>query len=236
MLRLESRPANLEKRGEITIRDLVRNALRMRPDRIIIGEVRDAATLDMLQAMNTGHDGSITTIHSNSPRDTLSRMETMVMMANVELTQRAIREQMASAIDLIVHQSRLKDGSRRITHITEVQGMEGEVVVLQDLFMFDFHAGTDEFGRPRGMLRPTGLRPMFLNRLADRGVQVPPGVFQPQGVRRISAVSWSLAGGLGAIFAALFILAVTVFGSLARSGQAAGSRRADRSLWPTARD
>jgi pilus assembly protein CpaF len=181
VLRLESRPANLEKRGEITIRDLVRNSLRMRPDRIIIGEVRDAATLDMLQAMNTGHDGSITTIHSNSPRDTLSRLETMVMMANVELSQRAIREQMASAIDLIVHHARLKDGSRRITHITEVQGMEGEVVVLQDLFLFDFHAGTDERGSTRGGLRPTGLRPMFLNRLADRGVQVPLGIFQPQG-------------------------------------------------------
>ena len=183
MLRLESRPANLERRGEVTIRDLVRNALRMRPDRIIVGEVRDAATLDMLQAMNTGHEGSITTIHSNSPRDTLSRLETMVMMAGVELTQRAIREQMASAIDLIVHQSRLKDGSRRITQITEVQGMEGEVVVLQDVFRFDFHAGTDEFGHLRGQLRPTGLRPTFLNRLADRGVEIPLGVFQPQGYR-----------------------------------------------------
>jgi pilus assembly protein CpaF len=180
VLRLESRPANLEKRGEITIRDLVRNALRMRPDRIIVGEVRDAATLDMLQAMNTGHEGSITTIHSNSPRDTLSRLETMVMMAGVELTQRAIREQMASAIDLIVHQSRLKDGSRRITQITEVQGMEGDVVVLQDIFRFDFHAGIDEFGHLRGLLRPTGLRPMLLNRLADRGVQVSPALFQPQ--------------------------------------------------------
>jgi pilus assembly protein CpaF len=180
VLRLESRPANLERRGEITIRDLVRNALRMRPDRIIVGEVRDAATLDMLQAMNTGHEGSITTIHSNSPRDTLSRLETMVMMAGVDLTQRAIREQMASAIDVIVHQSRLKDGSRRITQITEVQGVEGEVVVLQDVFRFDFHAGTDEFGQPRGQLRPTGLRPMLLNRLADRGVDVPPGVFLEQ--------------------------------------------------------
>jgi len=180
VLRLESRPANLEKRGEITIRDLVRNALRMRPDRIIIGEVRDAATLDMLQAMNTGHEGSLTTIHANSPRDTLSRLETMVMMAEVELTQRAIREQMASAIDLIVHQARLKDGSRRITQITEVQGMEGEVVVLQDVFRFDFRAGADQFGQPRGLLRPTGLRPRFLDRLAERGVQVSPGVFQPQ--------------------------------------------------------
>jgi pilus assembly protein CpaF len=181
VLRLESRPANLERRGEVTIRDLVRNALRMRPDRIIVGEVRDAATLDMLQAMNTGHEGSITTIHSNSPRDTLSRLETMVMMAGVELTQRAIREQMASAIDLIVHQSRLKDGSRRITQITEVQGMEGEVVVLQDIFRFDSHAGTDEFGQLRGQLRPTGLRPMLVNRLADRGVQVSPALFQPRG-------------------------------------------------------
>jgi pilus assembly protein CpaF len=177
VLRLESRPPNLEGRGEITIRDLVRNALRMRPDRIIIGEVRDAATLDMLQAMNTGHDGSITTIHSNSPRDTLSRMETMVMMANVELSQRAIRDQIASAVDLIVHQTRLKDGSRKVTHITEVQGTESEVVVLQDIFVFDFHAGTDEHGRHRGRLRSTGLRPMFLNRLADRGIQVPQGIF-----------------------------------------------------------
>ena len=181
VLRLESRPANLEKRGEITIRDLVRNAMRMRPDRIIVGEVRDGATLDMLQAMNTGHDGSITTVHSNSPRDSLSRMETMVMMANVDLTQRAIREQMSSAIDLILHQSRLKDGSRRLTHITEVQGMEGDVVLLQDVFLFDFHAGADEYGRPRGSLRPTGLRPTFLKHLADRGIQVPAGIFHPQG-------------------------------------------------------
>jgi pilus assembly protein CpaF len=177
VLRMESRPPNLEKRGEIAIRDLVRNALRMRPDRIIIGEVRDAAALDMLQAMNTGHDGSITTVHSNSPRDSLARLETMVMMADVELPQRAIREQMASAIDLIVHQTRLKDGTRRITHITEVQGMEGEVIMLQDLFLFDFHAGTDEQGRHQGSLRSTGLRPRFADRLADRGITVPPGIF-----------------------------------------------------------
>ena len=183
VLRLESRPSNLEKRGEITIRDLVRNALRMRPDRIIVGEVRDGATLDMLQAMNTGHEGSLTTVHSNSPRDTLSRLETMVMMADVELTQRAIREQMASAIDLIVHQSRLKDGTRRITQITEVQGMETEVVVLQDVFRFDYQAGTDDFGQPRGLLRPTGLRPKFVERLSDRGIDVPMGIFQQQGYR-----------------------------------------------------
>jgi pilus assembly protein CpaF len=180
VLRLEARPANLERRGEITIRDLVRNALRMRPDRIIVGEVRDAATLDMLQAMNTGHDGSITTIHANSPRDTISRLETMVMMDGVDLTQRAIREQMASAIDLVVHQSRLKDGSRRITQITEVQGIEGEVVTLQDVFKFDYHAGTDQFGHPLGVLRPSGLRPMLLERLSDRGIQVSPAIFQQQ--------------------------------------------------------
>jgi pilus assembly protein CpaF len=179
VLRLESRPANLEKRGEITVRDLVRNAMRMRPDRIIVGEVRDQATLDMLQAMNTGHDGSITTIHSNSPRDTLSRMETMVMMANVELSQRAIREQMTSAIDLIVHQARLKDGTRRITQISEVQGTEGDIIMLQDLFVFDYHAGLDAHGRHRGRLHGTGLRPHFLNRLADRGIQVSMGIFAP---------------------------------------------------------
>ena len=179
VLRLESRPPNLEQRGQITVRELVRNALRMRPDRIIVGEVRDEATLDMLQAMNTGHDGSITTIHSNSPRDTLSRMETMVMMASVELTQRAIRDQMASAIDLIVHQARLKDGSRRITHLSEVQGTEGDVIMLQDLFVFDFHAGLDAHGRHRGRLHGTGLRPRFLGRLADRGVEVPQGIFAP---------------------------------------------------------
>ena len=179
VLRLESRPSNLEKRGEITVRDLVRNAMRMRPDRIIVGEVRDEATLDMLQAMNTGHDGSITTIHSNSPRDSLSRMETMVMMASVELTQRSIRDQMASAVDLIVHQARLKDGSRRITHISEVQGTEGDIIMLQDLFVFDFHAGLDAHGRHRGRLHGTGLRPRFLGRLADRGIQVPPGIFAP---------------------------------------------------------
>jgi pilus assembly protein CpaF len=179
VLRLESRPANLERRGEISIRDLVRNAMRMRPDRIIVGEVRDSATLDMLQAMNTGHDGSITTIHSNSPRDTLSRLETMVMMAETELSQRAIRDQMASAIDLIVHQARLKDGSRKITHISEVQGSEGDVVMLQDLFLYDFHAGLDAHGRHLGRLQGTGLRPMFLDRLIDRGVQVPAGIFAP---------------------------------------------------------
>ncbi len=177
VLRLESRPPSLEGRGQISIRDLMRNALRMRPDRIIVGEVRDGATLDMLQAMNTGHDGSITTVHSNSPRDSLSRLETMVLMAGIDLPQRAIREQMASAIDLIIHQARLKDGTRRITHITEVDGMEGDIITLQDVFQFDFHAGVDEHGVYRGVLRGTGLRPRFLGALADRGITLSPGIF-----------------------------------------------------------
>jgi pilus assembly protein CpaF len=180
VLRLESRPQNLEGRGEIAVRDLVRNALRMRPDRIIVGEVRDGAALDMLQAMNTGHEGSITTVHANSPRDALSRLETMVLMSGIELPERAIREQMASAIDLIVHQSRLKDGSRRITHITEVEGMEGDIITLQDVFTFDFRAGVDADGSYRGTLRGTGLRPRFIERLADRGISVPPDIFRLQ--------------------------------------------------------
>jgi pilus assembly protein CpaF len=177
VLRLEARPPNVEGRGQVTVRDLVRNALRMRPDRIIVGEVRDGAALDVLQAMNTGHDGSVTTVHSNSPRDSLSRLETMVLMEGMDLPTRAIREQMASAIELIVHQSRLKDGTRRITHITEVAGMEGEIITLQDLFTFDFHAGVGDDGRFRGTLRSTGLRPRFLERLADHGIPVPPGLF-----------------------------------------------------------
>ena len=169
VLRLESRPPNIEGAGEIKIRDLVRNALRMRPDRIVVGEIRDAAALDMLQAMNTGHDGSICTVHANSPRDVLSRVETMVLMAGVDLPIRAIREQAASAVDLIVHQSRFKDGSRRITHVTEVVGMEGDVITLQDLFLFDHQMGFDDYGRSRGVLRPTGLRPQFLDKLASAG-------------------------------------------------------------------
>jgi pilus assembly protein CpaF len=149
----------------------------MRPDRIVVGEVRDGAALDMLQAMNTGHDGSITTVHSNSPRDTLSRLETMVLMAGIELPVRAIREQVASALDLIVHQERLRDGTRRLVKVTEVVGMEGDVVTLQDLFEFDFKAGQDEHGRFRGSMRSTGLRPKFLDRLTDAGVTVPSGIF-----------------------------------------------------------
>jgi len=181
VVRMESRPANLEGRGQVAIRDLVRNSLRMRPDRIVVGEVRDAAALDMLQAMNTGHDGSITTVHSNSPRDSLARLETMVLMAEMDLPQRAIREQMASAIQLIVHQTRLKDGTRRITHVTEVEGMEGDVITLQDIFLFDFHAGVDENGRYLGTLRSTGLRPRFVQTLADRGVRLPAALFGDYG-------------------------------------------------------
>jgi pilus assembly protein CpaF len=177
VVRLESRPANAEGRGAITARELVRNALRMRPDRIVVGEVRDGAALDMLQAMNTGHDGSLTTLHANTPRDALARLETLVLMAGMDLPVRAIREQVASAVDLIIQVSRLKDGSRRITHITEVVGMEAEIVTLQDIFVFDFRAGTDPDGRFRGTLQPTGLRPRFLEELAAHGVPVPVEVF-----------------------------------------------------------
>jgi pilus assembly protein CpaF len=177
VVRLESRPPNIEGRGAVTIRDLVRNALRMRPDRIVVGECRGAEALDMLQAMNTGHDGSISTIHSNSPRDSLSRLETITMMAGMELSPKSIREQVASAIQLIVHQQRLKDGTRRLTHVTEVAGMEGEVITLQDLFIFDFSAGVDDEGRFRGRLKSTGLRPKFLDRLAERGVLIDPEIF-----------------------------------------------------------
>ena len=184
VVRLESRPSNIEGRGEIADRDLVRNALRMRPDRIVVGEVRDGAALDMLQAMNTGHDGSITTVHANSPRDSLARLETMVLMAGIDLPVRAIREQVASAVDLIVHQARLKDGSRRITHVTEVVGMESDVVTLQDLFVFDFHAGVDEAGRFRGQLRAAGLRPTFVTKLADAGVPLRPEIFGFEAVER----------------------------------------------------
>ena len=177
VIRLESRPPNIEGKGQITIRDLVRNSLRMRPDRIVVGEVRGAEALDMLQAMNTGHDGSVSTIHCNSPRDALSRLETITMMAGMELSNRAIREQIASAIQLIVYQQRLKDGTRRFTHVTEVAGMEGEVITLQDIFLFDFSAGIDEEGRFRGRLKSTGLRPKFLDKLAERGVYVEPELF-----------------------------------------------------------
>ena len=177
VLRLESRPPNIEGKGEVRIRDLVRNSLRMRPDRIVVGEIRDAAALDMLQAMNTGHDGSICTVHANTPRDVLSRVETMVLMAGIDLPVRAIREQVSNAIELIVHQTRFKDGTRHLTHVTEVVGMEGDVITLQDLFLFDHSAGFDDVGHSLGSLKSTGLRPKFLDKLAASGVTVDPTVF-----------------------------------------------------------
>lgn len=174
---LESRPANLEGRGAITIRDLVRNALRMRPDRIIVGEVRSGEALDMLQAMNTGHDGSLTTGHANSPRDILSRLETMVLMAGMELPVRAIREQIASALDLIIQQSRIQDGSRKITYITEVQKMEGDTIVLQDLFTY-VQTGINESGKSVGYYEASGLQPMFLQKFKMNGVELPKSFLQ----------------------------------------------------------
>ena len=180
VLTLESRPTNIEGKGEVTIRELVRNTLRMRPDRIVVGEVRGGEALDMLQAMNTGHDGSLTTIHSNSPRDTLSRLETMVLMAGFDLPVRAIREQVASAVDLIIHITRLKDGTRRVTHVTEVEGMEGEIITLQDLFLFDYGMGVDEDGKYEGRLKATGIRPSFSQDLEDRGIRLPADLFDPE--------------------------------------------------------
>ncbi len=175
VLPLESRPANIEGRGEITIRQLVINALRMRPDRIIVGEIRDEAALDMLQAMNTGHDGSMTTCHSNSPRDTLSRIETMTMMAGMELPVRAIREQVSSAIDLVIHQERMRDGTRKIVNITEVTGMEGDVITMTDIFLFE-QVGYEN-GRVVGRLRPTGLRPKFMEKIEGSGIHLPSSIF-----------------------------------------------------------
>ena len=175
VLRLESRPANIEGKGAIPIRELVRNALRMRPDRIVVGECRSSEALDMLQAMNTGHDGSMSTGHANSPRDMLARLETMVLMAGMDLPLRAIREQIASAVDLIVHQNRLKDGSRKIVNITEVQGMEGDVIVMQDIFVFE-QTGVVE-GKIEGKLRPTGIRPKFAEKFEAAGIHLPPNVF-----------------------------------------------------------
>jgi pilus assembly protein CpaF len=173
---LESRPPNIEGKGAITIRDLVRNSLRMRPERIVIGEVRGGEALDMLQAMNTGHDGSLATGHSNSPRDMIARLETMVMMAGLDLPVKAIREQIAGAVDVIIQQSRLKDGTRKITNITEVQGMEGDVIVLQDIFSFR-QIGVDEHGKIAGKLVPTGVRPKFYDRLETSGIHIPASVF-----------------------------------------------------------
>jgi pilus assembly protein CpaF len=172
VVRLESRPANIEGKGEVTIRDLVRNALRMRPDRIIVGEVRSGEALDMLQAMNTGHEGSLSTVHANTPRDAMSRLETMVQMAGMDLPIRAVRDQIAAALDIVVHLNRLRDGSRRVTRITEVQDLQGDVVTLQDIFTFDYDAGVDEHGRHLGRLRPSGIRPVFAERLAHAGIEL----------------------------------------------------------------
>ncbi|MBM2620253.1 CpaF family protein [Actinoplanes sp. LDG1-06] len=177
VVRLESRPANAEGRGIVSSRDLVRNSLRMRPDRIVVGEVRDSAALDMLQAMNTGHDGSLTTLHANTPRDALSRLETMVLMAGMDLPSRAIRDQIASAVDLIIQITRFKDGSRKVTHITEVVGMEGDTVTLQDLFLYDMGADTPAH---LAQLKPTGIRPRFADGLAMYGVTMPAGMFGPK--------------------------------------------------------
>jgi len=172
---LESRPPNIEGRGEITIRDLVVNSLRMRPERIIVGEIRDEAALDMLQAMNTGHDGSMTTLHSNGPRDTLARLETMTLMAGMDLPSRAVREQIASAIDLVVHQERMRDGTRKIVSLTEISGMEGEVITMTDIFVFE-QTGIEN-GQVMGRLRPTGLRPKFMDKIEAAGINLPPSIF-----------------------------------------------------------
>jgi len=172
---LESRPPNIEGRGEITIRHLVVNALRMRPERIVVGEIRDEAALDMLQAMNTGHDGSMTTLHSNGPRDTLSRLETMTLMAGMDLPSKAIREQISSAVDLICHQERMRDGTRKVTNITEVSGMEGEVITMTDIFVFE-QTGVEN-GQIVGRLRPTGLRPKFMDKIEASGINLPPSIF-----------------------------------------------------------
>ncbi len=180
VLSLETRPPNVEGKGEVAIRDLVKNTLRMRPDRIVVGECRSGEALDMLQAMNTGHDGSLTTLHANTPRDALSRLETLVLMAGFDLPVRAIREQISSAVDVVVQLQRLRDGSRRITHITEVAGMEGEIITLQDVFTFDIGAGIDDNGKFIGELKPTGVRPKFTEKLADHGIRLGPEVFAPQ--------------------------------------------------------
>ncbi|MCF6506957.1 CpaF family protein [Blastococcus sp. MG754426] len=187
VVRLESRPPNIEGKGAITIRDLVRNSLRMRPDRIVVGECRGGESLDMLQAMNTGHDGSLSTVHANSPRDAIARLETLVLMAGMDLPLRAIREQIASAVDVVVQLTRLRDGTRRVTHVTEVQGMEGDTVTLQDAFLFDYSAGVDAAGRFLGKPVPTGVRPRFTDRFDELGIRLSPRVFgaaEPAGAGR----------------------------------------------------
>ena len=177
VIRLETRPSNVEGRGQVEMRDLVKNSLRMRPDRIVVGEVRGGEALDMLQAMNTGHEGSLTTLHANSPRDALARLETMVLMSGMDLPVRAIREQVASALDLVVQISRLRDGTRRVTAIDEVIGMEGDMITLGDLFAFDYEAGFTPDGRFAGELEATGIRPMFSDRLEQQGIALSGDVF-----------------------------------------------------------
>ncbi len=177
-VRMETRPANIEGEGEVTMRELVKNSLRMRPDRVVVGECRGAEALDMLQAMNTGHDGSLTTLHANNPREALSRLETLVMMAGMELPQKAIREQISSAIDLVVQQARLRDGSRKITQITEIQGMEGDTITRADVFEFDQQGMED--GRVIGEMKATGVRPNCFQKLQEQGVEVPRGLFHEE--------------------------------------------------------
>ena len=183
VVRMESRPPNIEGRGTVTIRDLVRNSLRMRPDRIVVGEVRGAEALDMLQAMNTGHEGSLSTLHANSPRDAIARLETMVLMSGIELPVTAIRDYIASAISLIVHLSRLTDGSRRVTQITEVTGMEGSVVMLQDLYRFDYSIAAPKGSESKGEIRPSGIRPRFSAHLEALGFELPAELFELQGTK-----------------------------------------------------
>jgi pilus assembly protein CpaF len=177
VVRLETRPPNIEGKGEVTQRDLVKNALRMRPDRIVIGEVRGAEAIDMLQAMNTGHDGSLTTVHANTPRDALARLETMIQMTGMRLSDRAMRQQIASAINLVIQVARLTDGTRRITSISEITGMEGETITMQEVFIFD-RRGVDKDGRVLGKFRPTGVRPRFAERLKIYGMQLPRSFFE----------------------------------------------------------
>jgi pilus assembly protein CpaF len=178
VLRMEARPPDIDGRGQITIRDMVRNSLRMRPDRIVVGECRGGEALDMLQAMNTGHDGSLTTLHANSPRDALSRLETMVLMAGMDLPLKVIRQQIASAVDLVVHQSRLRNGPRKITAISEVAGMEGDTIVMTDIFKFD-QTGVSPDGTILGQFKPTGIRPMFSPRLESVGYRLSAELFSP---------------------------------------------------------
>jgi pilus assembly protein CpaF len=180
VVRLESRPPNVEGRGSVTIRDLVRNALRMRPDRIIVGEVRGPEALDMMQAMNTGHEGSMSTVHANTPRDALSRLETMILMSGLEIPVAAIREYIASALSVIVHLGRLSDGSRRVTRIAEVVGMEGDVITMQDIFQFK-QTGVEEGGKVIGRISATGIRPKFAEILLNQGLSLPPELFGPTG-------------------------------------------------------